>query len=198
MSMQSLIERVEERNSPEELDEWDKATHYMNVKNPKTGNMNKIGFNDTGRAVSGDSDLVHTINLRRSGQAQGARRAINAPKQHNAYARKQDATGSSGTNRDYKAAATKRDLADAEKSRMKTGADRGRRSDSELDKFKDDGQRNARAVERGYGDAVDALKARKAKLSTTHGAGKGSGTLGRLARKVKTFLKPKTLGDKDI
>jgi hypothetical protein len=195
--MQSLIERVESQNPPDELEEWDKATHYMNVKNPKTGNMNKIGFNDAGRAVSGDQEIIQSINFKRKQQVQGARRAVNAPKQHNAYARQQDATGSSGTNRDYKAAATKRDLADAEKSRMKSGADRGRRSDSELDRFKD-GQRVARSVERGYGDAVDALKARKAKLSATHGAEKGKGALGRLARKVKTFFKPKTLGDKDI
>ena len=198
MSMKNLIESIEASGSDGELEEWEKATHYMNVKNPRTGNMNKIGFSDTGRAVSGDSNLVHDINFKRKDQIGGARRAVNAPTQHNTYARKQDATGSSGTNRDYKAMATKRDLASGERSRMKSGADRGRRSDSDLSRIKDDGYRGARGAERNYGDAIDALKARKAKLTATHGAGKSKGVFGRLARKVKTFFKPKTLDDKDI
>lgn len=176
--------------------EWGKATHYKSVKNPKTGNMNKIGFNDTGLAVTGDADLMHTINLKRKTDVQGAKRAVNAPTQHNIDARRQDATGSSGTNRDYKYTATKRDNAAAERGRK--NIDQKRFYNDDLENMKDDGYRNARKVERGAEKGFEMLRNRKAKLNALHGGDKKAGVLGALARKVKSFIKPDTLSDKDI
>ena len=193
MSMKRLIEDVEQEflaGEQDSLEEWGKATHYMKVKNPKTGNMNKIGFADSGLAVSGDPDLVKSINAKRSGGMKGDRKAVGMIKKYNQRVDRE------GGSYDTKAFNTKQIAGNLKNSHSTAGdmAHRNAKADP-----KNAGKAAAAGVTGAAEDAIKNLMAKKKQIKSLHGAKQGEkGALSRLARKVKTFFKPKTLDDKDI
>lgn len=190
MNMNRLIESIEADFEADDLEEWGEATHYKSVKNPKTGNMNKIGFNDAGRAVSGDADLVKSINAKRSGGMSGDRKAVGTIKRYNQRVDRE------GGSYDTKAFTTKQIAGNLGNSHSTAGdmAHRNAKADP-----KNAGKASAAGVTGAAEDAIKNLMAKKKQLKSLHGAKSGQkGMLGRLARKVKSFIKPDKLDDRDI
>lgn len=189
MRMDQLIESIEADFETNDLEEWGDATHYMKVKNPKTGNMNKIGFNDQGRAVSGDKDLIQSINSRRKDSVQGDRKAVGLIKKHNTR------VDNEGGHYTAKAAGTKQIAAGIKNDRSAAADAQG---DSRRDP-KDAGKAAGAGVTSAAETALQRLMLKKQGLKKFHGAKSGEKSgIGKLARKLKTFFKPKTLSDREI
>jgi hypothetical protein len=180
----------------QDIVEWGDATHYMKVKNPKTGNMNKIGFNDAGRAVSGDADLMKSINSKRRVKGADERDTIKALAPHN----KQAERGGAPTSTNAYAISTK-ELGKAWKKRSKNWQ-QGTASDNAGFSWGTDNtpqENRARDISIAADKAVDSLIDKKRKIKQLHGKKyRNPSMLDRLGRKLQSFLKPETLSDKDI
>lgn len=193
-----MVPQDEEFEQDGELDivEWGEATHYMKVKNPKTGNMNKIGFNDAGRAVSGDADLVKSINSKRRVKGADERDTIKALAPHNKRAER----GGAPTSTNAYAISTK-ELGKAWKKRSKNWQ-HGTASDNAGFSWGSDNtpqQNRARDISIAADKAVDSLIDKKRKIKQLHGKKyRNPSMLDRLGRKLQSFFKPETLSDKDI
>jgi hypothetical protein len=152
--------------------------------------MNKIGFNDAGRAVSGDADVVKSINSKRSSGMGGERKAIGTIKRYNKQVDKE------GGSYDTKAFTTKQIAGNLDRGGDTAGDQAYRASKADP---KNAGLASKAGVTGAAEDAIKSLMAKKKQLKSLHGAKSGQkGVLGRLARKVKSFLKPDALDDKDI
>lgn len=190
MNMKRLIESIEADFETNDLEEWGDASHYKSVKNPKTGNMNKIGFNDQGRAVSGDADIVKSINSKRSGGMSGDRKAVGTIKRYN---KQVDKEGGSYAD---KAFTTKQISGNLGRGGDTAGDQAYRASKADP---KNAGLASKSGVTSAAENAIKNLMAKKKQLKSLHGAKRGEkGMLSKLARKVKSFLKPDKLDDKDI
>ena len=178
------------RDNGQYIVEWGKATHYKSVKNPKTGNMNKIGFNDTGLAVTGDADLMQSINAKRRSGMSGDRKAVGTIKRYNKQVDKE------GGSYDTKAFTTKQIAGNLGRGGDTAGDQAYRASKADP---KNAGLASKAGVTGAAEDAIKNLMAKKKQVKSLHGAKGGKqGILSRLARKVKSFIKPETLSDKDI
>ena len=139
---------------------------------------------------------MKSINAKRSGDVAGAKSTIKALDRHN-----QSAARKGAPTRDNAYGVDKKDLAKAWKTRRKNWNEPTASDAIGLRHSSDDSesQTNAIRLSRKSDDAVSDLIQNKIKLKQMHGGmNRGKGVLGRLARKVKTFLKPGTLSDKDI